>query len=433
MAALVVAGAGVPVCKHGNRSASSKCGSADVLEAARRRDRAARRRRRCVRRAKRASASVSRRCSTRRSGSPARRGARSGIPTAFNLLGPMANPGRVRRQLIGVADPRFAEPMIATLARARSRPTPGWCTATASTSSPPPDRRRVLALADGDDRRVHGRPGRARAGSGDRRRPPSAAIPTENAVVVRRVLGGRDAGRTATSCVLNAGAGLVVGGARRRPRRRASTRRRRAIDDGRAQASARRARAGVAGRTPSERVASSSASRRRRPTSAPGSTCSAWRSTCTSTSGSAMFPTAPGRSIDTHPAATAFSAVNGRRPARTVVVAFLDPDGARAGLQRCGSCRRSGAGRRRCVGRSGRRPGCRSGCRALTGARDGRPLERHGDNAAASVFGGVVAWVDGRAIPLRVGPRLAAASVLVWIPDVTTSTDQLAREAARRR
>ena len=50
-------------------------------------------------------------------------------------------------------------------------------------------------------------------------------------------------------------------------------------------------------------------------------------------------------------------------------------------------------------------------------------LERHGDNASASVFGGVIAWVDGRVIPLRVGPQLAGASVLAWIPDVTTSTD----------
>jgi homoserine kinase len=39
------------------------------------------------------------------------------------------------------------------------------------------------------------------------------------------------------------------------------------------------------------------------------------------------------------------------------------------------------------------------------------------------VFGGVVAWVDGRVIPFRVGPCLAGASVLAWIPDVTTSTD----------
>ena len=50
-------------------------------------------------------------------------------------------------------------------------------------------------------------------------------------------------------------------------------------------------------------------------------------------------------------------------------------------------------------------------------------LERHGDNAAASVMGGVVAWVDGRVIEFGVGPRLAAACVLAWIPDVTTSTD----------
>ncbi len=51
-------------------------------------------------------------------------------------------------------------------------------------------------------------------------------------------------------------------------------------------------------------------------------------------------------------------------------------------------------------------------------------LEGHGDNAAASVFGGVVAWVDGRAIPLRLGPQLGAASVVVWVPDLTTSTDR---------
>ncbi len=51
-------------------------------------------------------------------------------------------------------------------------------------------------------------------------------------------------------------------------------------------------------------------------------------------------------------------------------------------------------------------------------------LEGHGDNAAASVFGGVVVWVDGRAISLRLGPQLAAASVVVWVPDLTTSTDR---------
>ena len=51
-------------------------------------------------------------------------------------------------------------------------------------------------------------------------------------------------------------------------------------------------------------------------------------------------------------------------------------------------------------------------------------LEGHGDNAGASVFGGIVAWVDGRVLPLRIGPRLAEASAVVWIPDATTSTDR---------
>ena len=62
-------------------------------------------------------------------------------------------------------------------------------------------------------------------------------------------------------------------------------------------------------------------------------------------------------------------------------------------------------------------------------------LERHGDNAAASLAGGVVAWVGGGVIPLRVGPVLAAATVVVWVPDTTTSTERsrgaLAGEIAR--
>lgn len=62
-------------------------------------------------------------------------------------------------------------------------------------------------------------------------------------------------------------------------------------------------------------------------------------------------------------------------------------------------------------------------------------LEGHGDNIAASLLGGMVAWVDGRAIPIRVGPDLASAAIVVWIPETTTSTDQsrssLATELSR--
>lgn len=54
-------------------------------------------------------------------------------------------------------------------------------------------------------------------------------------------------------------------------------------------------------------------------------------------------------------------------------------------------------------------------------------LEGHGDNVAASLLGGVVAHVDGRALAMRVGPVLAAAAVVAWVPDVTTPTDRSRR------
>jgi homoserine kinase len=50
-------------------------------------------------------------------------------------------------------------------------------------------------------------------------------------------------------------------------------------------------------------------------------------------------------------------------------------------------------------------------------------LEGHGDNVAASLFGGVTAFVEGRAIRIPVGPTFAAAAFVAWVPDVTTSTD----------
>ncbi len=115
MASLVVAGAGERVCKHGNRSASSQAGTADVFETlgvaidlhpegvAR-----------CVREAGIGFCLATSFHPAFRFAGPPRR--EMGISTAFNLLGPMANPGRVRRQLIGVADPRFARPMADALA-----------------------------------------------------------------------------------------------------------------------------------------------------------------------------------------------------------------------------------------------------------------------------------------------------------------------------
>jgi anthranilate phosphoribosyltransferase len=115
IAALVVAGAGVPVCKHGGRAASSKAGSADVLEAlgvvidlgpagvAK-----------CIAEAGIGFCFAPRYHPAMRHAVPVRR--ELGVPTAFNFLGPLANPAGVRRQVVGVGDPAMAEKMARVLA-----------------------------------------------------------------------------------------------------------------------------------------------------------------------------------------------------------------------------------------------------------------------------------------------------------------------------
>ena len=114
MAAIVAAGAGALVCKHGNRSTSSSCGTADVLEElgvniGATADTVAR----CVSEAGIGFCFAPTFHPAFRFAGPPRR--EIGIPTAFNLLGPMANPGRVQRQVIGVADPSRAELVLGTL------------------------------------------------------------------------------------------------------------------------------------------------------------------------------------------------------------------------------------------------------------------------------------------------------------------------------
>lgn len=114
IAALVVAGCGVPVCKHGGRAASSRTGSADVLEAlgveialppasvAR-----------CITEAGIGFCFAPRYHPAMRHVIPTRR--ELGVPTAFNLLGPLANPGRARHQLVGVGDGAVAERLALVL------------------------------------------------------------------------------------------------------------------------------------------------------------------------------------------------------------------------------------------------------------------------------------------------------------------------------
>lgn len=115
IAALVVAGAGVPVCKHGGRAASSKAGSADVLEALGVRiELGPAGVARCVEEAGIGFCFAPRYHPAMRHATPVRR--ELGVPTAFNILGPLANPARVRRQVVGVGDPAMAAKMALVLA-----------------------------------------------------------------------------------------------------------------------------------------------------------------------------------------------------------------------------------------------------------------------------------------------------------------------------
>ncbi|HEX2193185.1 MAG TPA: anthranilate phosphoribosyltransferase [Acidimicrobiales bacterium] len=115
VSALVVAAAGAKVCKHGNRAASSACGSADVLEAlgvvvdlgppavaA------------CIEQVGMGFCLAPRFHPALRHAGPTRR--ELGVATVFNFLGPLANPARARRQALGVSDPAMAEKMIGVLA-----------------------------------------------------------------------------------------------------------------------------------------------------------------------------------------------------------------------------------------------------------------------------------------------------------------------------
>ena len=209
IAAFVIAGAGARVCKHGNRRASSTSGSFDLLEAlgvafdlgpagvAR-----------CIDEVGIGFCFAPRYHAGMRHAGPPRR--EMGVPTVFNFLGPLANPARPRRQVVGVSDPAMAEKMVGVLqSNGATRAMvvyghDGLDELTTTTTST------VLELDDGDLRTYVVDPaalGLASAEVGDLR----GGDATRNAELAARVLGG-ESGPHRDVVLLNAAAGVVVSG-----------------------------------------------------------------------------------------------------------------------------------------------------------------------------------------------------------------------------
>ncbi|HZA39312.1 MAG TPA: anthranilate phosphoribosyltransferase [Actinomycetota bacterium] len=208
-AALVCAGAGAKVAKHGNRAASSRCGSADVLEALGVKiDLPPAGVEECI-----AEAGIGfcfapvfhpamrHTATTRRE---------LGIATVFNFLGPLTNPAGARFQALGVADPRMLELMVEALGRLGSKRVIAFHghggLDELATSGPSA----VVELVGGEIRRWTLDPGDFGLGPA-----PLDAISggsaDENAAALRGVLGG-ETGARRDIVVLNAAAGLVAAG-----------------------------------------------------------------------------------------------------------------------------------------------------------------------------------------------------------------------------
>jgi anthranilate phosphoribosyltransferase len=209
MAALIVAGAGAPVCKHGNRAASSASGSADVLEALGVAiDLGPASVGRCVEETGMGFCFAPRFHSALRHAGPTRR--ELSVPTVFNFLGPMANPARARRQVLGVSAPAMAEKMIGVLrANGAERALvvyghDGLDELTVTTTST------VLELRDGNVRTYVVDPVALGIDVSEARTLKGGDAAT-NAASVRRVFDG-EKGPHRDFALLNAAAGLVASG-----------------------------------------------------------------------------------------------------------------------------------------------------------------------------------------------------------------------------
>jgi anthranilate phosphoribosyltransferase len=209
-AALIAAGAGCAVAKHGNRSATSPSGSADVLEALGVRiDLDAAAVGRCIEEIGFGFMFAPAHHAATRFVAPVRKAL--GVRTIFNFLGPLTNPAGARRQLIGVSDPAMLETMARALARLGV------------------DRALLVSSEDGLDEMSTAAPTRVVEVAGDDissytvdpedaglERSPAQALrggsPQDNAATARAIFAG-EPGPARDLALLNAGAAIYAAGA----------------------------------------------------------------------------------------------------------------------------------------------------------------------------------------------------------------------------
>ena len=213
-AALIAAGAGVTVAKHGNRSATSRCGSADVLEALGVAiDIAPAQVSRCIAEAGIGFMFAPRHHLAMKNVAPVRR--ELGMATTFNVIGPLTNPAGARHQLIGVADARYVDRLaqaVRMMGSARNLLVHSEDGLDEISTTCPTAIVEVFA-GQGFDRRYTVTPeqfGLARAELGDLRGGSAA----ENAALLRQVVNGA-AGPHLDIALLNAGAALYIAEAAR--------------------------------------------------------------------------------------------------------------------------------------------------------------------------------------------------------------------------
>lgn len=209
-ASLIVAGAGVPVAKHGNRAASSKSGAADCLEAlgvniSVEPEKAAR----LLHEAGICFLFAQKYHTAMKYVGPIRK--ELGIRTVFNILGPLTNPARASMQVMGVYDKSLLEPMakvLLSLGVRRGMVVYGQEKLDEISISGPTD---ICCFKEGKTQMLTITPeslGLKRGG----KEALLGGTPAENAAITRSILEGRDRGAKRDAAVLNAAAALFVAG-----------------------------------------------------------------------------------------------------------------------------------------------------------------------------------------------------------------------------